>query len=102
MSTNYYAVIEPCPTCGRGDEIHIAKTEHGWRMAVEVQPEHFDTWNGLLRFLLREDVSIRSETGQITFEEFLKTAYLHEKKQPHMTTDVKQDGPVDLLFHEFS
>ena len=39
MGTNYYAVEEPCPTCGRGDERHIGKSSGGWCFSLHVYPD---------------------------------------------------------------
>jgi len=30
MGTNYYAILNYCDHCGRGDKIHIGKSSAGW------------------------------------------------------------------------
>lgn len=30
MGTNYYHTEDACPTCGKGDEVHIGKSSVGW------------------------------------------------------------------------
>lgn len=31
MGTNYYVTPDPCPTCGRGETLHIGKASAGWK-----------------------------------------------------------------------
>lgn len=39
MGTNYYWTPDPCPTCGRGERIHIGKSSAGWCFLLHVIPE---------------------------------------------------------------
>jgi hypothetical protein len=39
MGTNYYLTEKICPTCGRGNRLHIGKSSYGWCFALHVIPE---------------------------------------------------------------
>ena len=39
MGTNYYWIPDRCPTCKRGDQIHIGKSSAGWVFSLHVYPK---------------------------------------------------------------
>ena len=41
MGTNYYAIIDSCPHCKRGEKLHIGKSSGGWEFLFRAyQPPH--------------------------------------------------------------
>ena len=72
MGTNYYLKQNVCPTCGRGEDLHIGKSSMGWHFALQVYPDDnintLEDWKPLFK-----SGEIRDEYDRlITEEEMLK------------------------------
>lgn len=69
MGTNYYLTMDACPTCGRGEEIHIGKSSWGWCFLLHVKgaeweslPTDLDGWKALF---MEPKNSIRDEYRKV-------------------------------------
>jgi hypothetical protein len=65
MGTNYYAHKNACPTCGRGEAVHIGKSSCGWCFSLHIHPEdgiqNLDDWK---REWSKPGVVIKDEYGK--------------------------------------
>lgn len=104
MGTNYYAVTEICPHCGRFDkEIHIGKYSAGWTFSFHGYRDYcapfedlkIETYSQWLDFLTQPSVQIRDEYGTNLALESLKD--LIERKRVNTlnhTIESRKDYPA--------
>lgn len=65
MGTNYTLKQTCCPTCKRGDEIHIGKSSAGWCFSLHVYPErNINTLEDWERLLHKPENMIQNEYGE--------------------------------------
>ena len=59
MGTNYYAKIDECGHCGRGQEaLHIGKSSAGWAFSLRVHPElSINDWSDWKIFLIGKAIT---------------------------------------------
>ena len=109
MGTNYYAVVNPCPLCGKSEiTLHIGKSSAGWTFSFAVQTEtsigtikSYKQWKKLLR---NKGVRIKDEyDSYIPYKNFnelvkskMKARYNHAIKSPGNNNFVDSEG------HSFS
>lgn len=85
MGCNYYARINPCPTCGHSREkLHIGKSSWGWAFTLHVIPEEgINTLEDWERILSGENVGIYDEYGDnVSLADLLDTIKDRDKKWP--------------------
>lgn len=72
MGTNYYAHLDACPTCGKGEEMHIGKSSGGWRFMFHIYPERgINSWASWQAKLRLSRAPIKDEYGKThTLEDF--------------------------------
>ena len=117
MGTNYYARENACPTCGKGNEIHIGKSSGGWTFSFHAVDE-WETEEGVpirsykdwIRFLSKDNVKIFDEYGNECNLKYLKDLVESKRKEKHNHTlycqneypTLYQSNFLDPAGHSFS
>jgi hypothetical protein len=105
MGTNYYYREAPCPTCGRGDELHIGKSIYGWCFSLHVYPKRgINDLPDWLKVWEKPGSEIRDDYGATISPKELTDYITHRKRDdPPSMTDRELDlhfavlGPNNLL-----
>lgn len=86
MGTNYYAELNACPCCKRGEErLHIGKSSGGWAFLFAPYPEHGLTSWGAWREFLR-DKPIHNEYGnEVTLDDLSALVEAKKEQWTHIT-----------------
>ena len=88
MGTNYYWIRDRCPTCGRGESLHIGKSSVGWQFLFQGYRERdwddtpvIESYTDWLKLL--EGGAIQNEYGDsMTLVEFRQ--FIQDKRaEPH-------------------
>lgn len=82
MSTNYYAKLNYCEACGRGDDTHLGKRSGGWAFLFQGSDtvRTFDDWCALVR----SAPLIEDEYGRvITANEMIEMARTWQEGKRH-------------------
>lgn len=102
MGMNYYAHIDPCPTCGRSEtRIHLGKSSGGWRFCIEIHKEHYTNWNEFLKFIKLENVTIRNEDDE-EYSVIVLLSLIYIQGDDDKEPDGFQDGPADFVDRHFT
>ena len=96
MGTNYYWIVDICPTCNRGsEEVHIGKYSGGWRFSFQSYDD-IKSWRQWKEHLKNQ--SIKNEYGEIiSFDIFCNIVEnsrgsIHAKEYPNSTYWIDEDG----------
>lgn len=109
MSTNYYWIVDPCPTCKNGIRVHVGKrsnqsfTFHGYRTHSLLGPVTSVTeWRRVMtgtRGILVDEYGAEVQSP----EKWLQTIAPNEFPQPVRTllAPVVQSTGIKFSFHDF-
>ncbi len=87
MGTNYYAVVNPCETCGKPDmKLHIGKSSVGWTFTFQGFKNNYDglpfgierilSYKGWLKLLRKKGVYIKNEYGKrVSLSKFISMVF---------------------------
>lgn len=99
MGTNYYAHLDACPTCGKGEELHIGKSSAGWRFSFRAHPDRhppivsWRDWEQALR-----TATIKDEyDAPVRFSDFLRLVWSKEHQPNCQTCHMEKHHPKGYL-----
>ncbi len=105
MGTNYYAILNQCKYCKRGEKIHLGKSSVGWKFAFYWNDgQYYKTLAELVIFLA--DKEIIDEYGEVTpLDEFLMDVQARQSLLSHEaygSRKIYRVGGYEFLDYDFS
>ena len=87
MGTNYYAKLNYCKECGRGDEIHLGKSSMGWKFSFQFNGgEYYKNVSEMKEWL--KGKIIENEYGEkVPYKNFWEMVKIKQKTKDPEETD---------------
>jgi hypothetical protein len=96
MGTNYYARVNHCDKCNRGDDLHIGKSSFGWKFSFRGHRDHAPplTTEQAWRDFLREHPIFDEYGDRVEYDEFWKRAINKERSELRDHIDYLRNGTI--------